>query len=91
MLSDALPRAALYSDTPVVLDILAQNVNLERQGPFHDTALMLAADRGMPDMVAALLKASANPHAVDNYGRAPCFSARAVAMRKSCGCSWPQV
>jgi TonB family protein len=69
MLSDILPRAALYSETPVVLDILAQGVNLEHQGPFHDTALMLAADRGMSAMVAALLKAGANAHAVDDYGR----------------------
>jgi TonB family protein len=69
MLSDVLPRAALYSDTCVVRSILANAINLENRGPFEATALLLAADRGLPDMVSFLLKAGANPHAIDGYGR----------------------
>jgi len=65
VLSDVLPRAALYSDTSVVRTILANAVDLERHGPYDATALMLAADRGLPDMVAALLKAGADPYAID--------------------------
>lgn len=69
ILSDVLPRAALYSDTATVRDILANTVDLEHHGPYDATALLLAADRGLPDMVAALLKAGATPHAVDRFGR----------------------
>jgi TonB family protein len=61
VLSNALPAAALYSDTAVVRQILAYPVDLNRDGPFKDTALMLAADRGLPDMVDALLEAGADP------------------------------
>jgi uncharacterized protein len=69
VLSNALPAAAFYSDTTVVREILAYPVDLNRQGPFKDTALMLAADRGLADMVKALLKAGADPHLVDEFGR----------------------
>ncbi len=69
LLSDVLPNAALYSDISVVRAILSHPVDPNRQGPFHDSALMLAADRGLPDMVSALLKAGANPRAVDESGR----------------------
>jgi len=69
VLSDVLPRAALYGDTAVVRTILANPVDLEHHGPYDATAVMLAADRGLPGMVAALLKAGANPHTVDQYGR----------------------
>jgi ankyrin repeat protein len=68
-LSDVLPRAALYSDTAIVRNILSNKVDLEHHGPYHATALLLAADRGLPDMVALLLKAGANPRAVDGFGR----------------------
>lgn len=69
MLSEVLPRAALYGDTRVVRTILVSPVDVERHGPYDATAMMLAADRGLPEMVAALLKAGANPHAVDQFGR----------------------
>ncbi|MGO9589038.1 MAG: TonB family protein [Candidatus Acidiferrales bacterium] len=69
LFSDLLPRAAVYADTSVVRAILAQPVDLDRPGPWGDTALMLAADRGLPDMVDALLKAGANPRALDREGR----------------------
>ena len=69
VLSNALPVAALYSDTAVVHEILAYPVDLNREGPFKDTALMLAADRGLADMVDTLLKAGADPHRVDEFGR----------------------
>jgi len=69
VLSDALPRAALYGDTAIVQNILSNKIDLERRGPYSSTALLLAADRGMPDMVSALLKSGANPHAVDQVGR----------------------
>ena len=69
MISDILPRAALYGDTAVLKSVLANAVNLERRGPYHATALMLAAGRGLPDRVELLLKADANPHAVDEFGR----------------------
>jgi TonB family protein len=69
VLSNALPAAALYSDTAVVREILAYPVDLNREGPFKDTALMLAADRGLADMVDALLKAGADPHRVDEFDR----------------------
>ncbi len=69
VLSDVLPSAALYSDIGVVRTILSHPVDPNRQGPFHDSALILAADRGLPDMVSALLKAGANPRTVDEFGR----------------------
>jgi ankyrin repeat protein len=69
VLSDVLPSAALYSDISVVRTILSHPVDPNRLGPFRDTALMLAADRGLPDMVSALLKAGANPRTVDESGR----------------------
>lgn len=69
VLSNALPAAAFYSDATVVREILAYSVDLNRQGPFKDTALMLAADRGLAGMVNALLKAGADPHSVDEFGR----------------------
>jgi TonB family protein len=69
ILSEVLPRAVLYGDTTVVLNILANSVDLEHRGPYGATAIMFAADHGIPDMVAALLKAGANPHAVDKSGR----------------------
>jgi TonB family protein len=69
ILDEILPRAALYGDTATVRDILDTNVALERLGPYGATALLLAADRGLPDMVDALLKAGANSHAKDGYGR----------------------
>lgn len=69
VLSNTLPAAAFYSDTTVVREILAYPVDPNRQGPFKDTALMLAADRGLPDMVKALLKAGADPRRVDEFGR----------------------
>lgn len=69
MLSNILPRAALYSDADVVRDILAYKVDVERRGPFDGTPLMLAASRGVPAMVGALLKAGANAKAVDREGR----------------------
>lgn len=69
LLSEALPRAALYGDTALVRDVLVNPVDLEHRGPYNATALMLAADRGLPDMVAMLLKAGANPHAIDKDGR----------------------
>jgi TonB family protein len=68
LLSQVLPNAALYSDVAVVRAILAHPVDPNRQGPFG-TALMLASDRGLPDMVSALLKAGADPRAVDVFGR----------------------
>jgi ankyrin repeat protein len=69
VLSDVLPSAALYSDIGVVRTILSHPVDPNRQGPFHDSALILAADRGLPDMVSVLLKAGANHRAVDEFGR----------------------
>lgn len=69
VLSNTLPAAAFYSDTTVVREILAYPVDPNRQGPFKNTALMLAADRGLPDMVKALLKAGADPRRVDEFGR----------------------
>lgn len=69
VLSNTLPAAAFYSDTAVVREILAYPVDPNRKGPFKDTALMLAADRGLPEMVEALLKAGADPHRVDEFDR----------------------
>jgi uncharacterized protein len=69
VLSNTLPAAAFYSDTTVVREILANPVDPNRAGPFKDTALMLAADRGLPRMVEALLKAGADGHRVDEVGR----------------------
>jgi ankyrin repeat protein len=69
LLSEVLPRAARYGDTALVRSILAERVDLDHRGPYDATALTAAADRGLPDMVAELLKAGANPHVTDNYGR----------------------
>ncbi len=69
VLSDALPRAALDGDIAIVRSILSNKVDLERRGPYDSTALLLAAERGLPEMVSVLLKSGANPHAVDQVGR----------------------
>lgn len=71
ILSEVLPRAAMYGDTETVRAILAQGVDLERHGVWDGTALMHAAERGLPDMVAALLAARANPAARDKESRDP--------------------
>ena len=68
-LSDSSSAAVLYSETAIVRSILSNKVDLEHHGPYHATALLLAADRGLPDMVALLLKAGANPRAADEFGR----------------------
>ncbi|HKV47404.1 MAG TPA: ankyrin repeat domain-containing protein [Candidatus Acidoferrales bacterium] len=91
VLSNDLPAAALYGDTVVVREILAYPVDLNREGPFKDTALMLAADRGSADMVDALLKAGADPHRVDEFGRnalifgAGCGNSKVVQLLLSAG------
>jgi len=69
ILSDVLPRAALYSDTETVRAILAQGVDPEQHRVWDGTALMHAAQRGLPDMAAALLAAHANPRSRDKDGR----------------------
>jgi hypothetical protein len=56
ILSNILPRAALYGDTETVCAILLQAVDLERRSLWDGTALMHAAERGLPDMVVALLR-----------------------------------
>jgi TonB family protein len=69
VLSNVLPRAALYGDTAIVREILGHGVDLERRSSWNGTALMHAAERGSPDMVSALLEAGANIHARDKEGR----------------------
>ena len=69
VLSDVLPRVAMYGDTETVRATLAQGVDLERHGIWDGTALMHAAERGLPDIVSALLEAHANPQARDKEGR----------------------
>jgi len=67
--SEVLPYAAYYGEPSLVAEILTNPVDLEHRGPFRSTALLLAAERGKPEIVGALLKAGANPHAVDDDGR----------------------
>lgn len=69
LLSEILPRAALYGDAAFVREILSHGVELERRGPWDGTALMHAAERGLPDMVGALLQAGSDVHARDKEGR----------------------
>lgn len=69
VLSKTLPAAAHYGDMTVVGDLLSYRIDPNRTGPFNDTALMLAAARGLPEMVEALLKAGADPGWKDEYGR----------------------
>ena len=69
VLSDILPRAAIYSNTAVIRALLTHPIDLEHLGPYRATALLHAAQRGLPDMVAALLDAGANPRAVDDVRR----------------------
>jgi len=71
ILSEVLPRAALYGDTETVRAILDQGVALEQHRVWDGTALMHAAERGLPAMAAALLAASANPRSRDKDGRTP--------------------
>lgn len=70
ILSNVLPRAAAYGDVETVRAILAQGVDVERHSVWDGTALIHAAERGLPDMVAALA-AGANPRARDEDGRSP--------------------
>ena len=76
-LSEILPRAAYYGDIDVVRAILAKGADLERHDVWDGTALIHAAERGLPEMVAVLLAARANPLARDKEGRgALIFGAR---------------
>ncbi|MGA2434156.1 MAG: ankyrin repeat domain-containing protein, partial [Bryobacteraceae bacterium] len=70
-LSNLLPRVAMYGDTAAVTGILATGADLERRSVWNGTALMHAAERGLPGMVGALLKAGAN--AKDSEGRTAFF------------------
>ena len=91
VLSDILPRLATYGDTATVADLLAAGVDLERPGPWDATALMHAAERGLPDMVAVLLKAGADRRARDKEGRSALFfgagsgNAKVVELLMSAG------
>ena len=68
ILSKALPEA-VYSTTAVVRDFLRAGADVNRTDSEGCTALMRAAERGVPDMVELLLKAGANPRAKDNFAR----------------------
>ncbi|MGO8819175.1 MAG: TonB family protein [Terriglobia bacterium] len=68
ILSKALP-AAVYSTTAVVSDILRAGANVDQTDSEGCTALMRAAERGMPDMVQLLLRADANPRTKDKSAR----------------------
>ena len=69
LLSNELPYAAYFSDIDVVREILSYAVDINRAGPYKNTALMLAASRGLPEMVDALLKSGADPHLREEFGR----------------------
>jgi ankyrin repeat protein len=73
LLSKVLPGVATYGDAAPVADVLATGVDLERPGEWDATALMHAAERGLPDMVAVLLEAGANFRARDKEGRSALF------------------
>jgi TonB family protein len=76
ILSQALP-VAVYSTTAVVDDFLRAGADVDRTDSIGCTALMRAAERGVPDMVQLLLKAGANPRAKDHFARtALMFAAR---------------
>ena len=93
VLSDALPRAALDGDIAIVRSILSNKVDLERRGPYDSTALLLAAERGLPEMVSVLLKSGANPHAVDQVGRGASNLRSGQWQRRRCAHasrSWPE-
>lgn len=82
VLSNILPRAALYGDTETVHAILFQGVDLERRSLWDGTALMHAAERGLPDMVVALLRAGADVRARDKARRgALIFGARSGSAK----------
>jgi hypothetical protein len=68
ILSKTLP-AAVYSTTAVVGDFLRAGADVDRTDSIGCTALMRAAERGVPDMVQLLLKAGANPRTKDHYAR----------------------
>ena len=70
-LSKALPAAATYSTTAVVADFLRAGADAQQTEAHFDgcTALMRAAERGLPDMVRLLLKAGADPHTKDRLHR----------------------
>jgi TonB family protein len=68
-LSRALPAAATYSTTAVVGDLVRVGADVQRRDFEGCTALMLAAERGLPDMVRLLLSAGADPRMRDKFGR----------------------
>jgi uncharacterized protein len=69
VLSNILPRAAMYGDTAIVREILSHRVDVERHDVWNGTALIHAAERGLADMVEALLRAGADVRARDKEGR----------------------
>lgn len=68
ILSKALP-AAVYSTTAVVADFLRTGAEVDRTDSEGCTALMRAAERGVPEIVQLLLKAGANPRTKDKSAR----------------------
>jgi TonB family protein len=71
ILSKALPAAATYSTAAEVADFLRAGANTQQTEQHFDgcTALMRAAERGLPDMVRLLLQAGADPRLKDHLHR----------------------
>src|SRR3989304_6756723 len=61
--SKPLAQAALNGDTATVQALLAQGARVNGRGPAGITPLMLAAQRGPPETVGALLEAKADVNA----------------------------
>lgn len=63
--------AVLMKDSAAALTQIRQGAKIDVQGPFRLTPLMIAAENGMAEVVAALLERGADPHARDVYRRTP--------------------
>src|SRR5450631_1409810 len=66
-----LSDAVRDGDAAQVKDLLARKVDVNARGSDGSTALLIAADRGKPELMAMLVKAGANPSIADENGDSP--------------------
>src|SRR5205807_1252351 len=66
-----LSDAVRENDAAQVKDLLARKVDVNAQSYDGSTALMVAADKGNPEVIRMLLKAGAKPALADENGDTP--------------------
>lgn len=72
---DQLTEAARKGNTPIIIELLAQGVDINGVDRFNETALMNAADNNQLATITELLKNGAQINLVNKHGRTALFFA----------------